>query len=85
MIHSQLMKTELFWVRLFQIQPFIAQFRIQALKNLESSQKREAERIHIKMPPKALYLSISSLIKNKQQEICMQEYKGTCDGTSWVP
>lgn len=52
---------------------------------LESSQKRGAERIHIKMPPKTLYLSISSFIKNKQEELCMQEYKGTCDGISWVP
>lgn len=52
---------------------------------LESSQKREAERISKKMLPKALYLSICSFIKNKQQELCMQEYKGICDGTSWVP
>lgn len=52
---------------------------------LESSQKRRAERIHIKMPSKALYWSISSFIKTKQEELCMQEYKGTRDGTSWVP
>lgn len=54
--------------------------------SLESSQKRGAERIHMKMPPKALYLSTSSFIKDQaQEELCMHEYKGTCDGTSWVP